>query len=427
MIRMCRLIQTYDSSTVEDIPTTTRSELDGAVGRAGQTSVFGELSGKRIAVCAGSRGINRIAEILKSVVDWLKGQGAAPFIVPAMGSHGGATAEGQAEVLSSYGITEEAMGVPVRSSMETVELPADGIGNRVFMDRLAYEADGTIVVNRIKAHTDFQGDVESGLLKMASIGLGKRDQAVEVHSFGIDGLKNRILPTARQVLQHGNIILGIGIVENAHDRTMRIVAILPAEIEKTEAELLRLSRDHMPTLPVDDIDVLVVDELGKDISGVGLDTTIIGRMRVRGQPEPDRPSIKQIVVTDLTASSHGNAVGMGLADVITERFRRKIDFESTYMNGITSSFYERCKMPIVGGTDQQSFEIALRGACIPNGTDPRIVRIKNTLTLTRILASEAVARDPQITAAGNIAVLPGTVQLFTDGEDLASWDRIDWE
>ena len=310
--------------------------------------------------------------------------------------------------------------------METVELPSDGIGNRVFMDRLAYDADGTVLVNRVKVHTDFHADVESGLLKMASIGLGKRDQAAELHSFGIDGLRNRILPTARQVLKHGNIMLGLGIVENAYDKAMRITAVLPAEIEKAEAELLQLSRDHMPSLPLDDIDVLVVDELGKDISGVGLDTNVIGRMLVRGQPEPDRPSVKQIMVTDITVSSHGNAIGMGLADVITERFRTKIDFESTYMNGITSSFYERCKMPIVGGNDQRAFEIALRGAHVSIDTDPKVVRIKNTLSLTKILVSEAVMRAPQVTGAGNIAMLPGTVPLFAVGGDLVPWDEIDW-
>ncbi len=426
MIPMYRLVQTYDAARIEDISGTVRAELDRAVNRGGQSAAIGDLNGKRIAVCAGSRGIDRITGILKSVVGWLKEQDAEPFIVPAMGSHGGATAEGQEQVLRSYGITEETVGAPICSSMETVELPADGIGNRVFTDRLAYEAGGTIVVNRIKIHTDFHGEFESGLLKMASIGLGKRDQAAELHSFGINGLKNRILPTARQVLKHGDIILGLAIVENAHDKAMRIVAALPAEIEKTEAELLQLSRDHMPSLPLDDIDVLVVDELGKDISGVGLDTNIIGRMRIPGQPEPDRPSIRQIVVTDITASSHGNAIGMGLADVITDRFRGKIDFDSTYMNGITSSFYERCKMPIVGGTDQRTFEIALRGAHVPVGTNPKVIRIKNTLTLTRLLVSEAAARDPQITGAGNITVLPEAVPLCTDGEDLVPWDEMNW-
>jgi len=261
---------------------------------------------------------------------------------------------------------------------------------------------------------------------MASIGLGKRDQATELHSFGVDGLKHRILPTARQVLKHGNIVLGLGVVENAYDRAMKVAAMLPTEIEKTEAELLQLSRDHMPALPLDGIDVLVVDEMGKDISGVGMDTNIIGRMRVRGQPEPDRPSIEQIMVTDITAAGHGNALGMGLADVITEKFRGKIDFESTYMNGITSSFYERCKMPIVGGSDRRTFEIALYGAHVSIGTNPKIIRIKNTLTLTNILVSEAVTRDPQITGAGNIAVLPKTVPLFTDSGNLVPWGEINW-
>lgn len=338
--------------------------------------------GATVAIAVGSRGISNIDVIVATLVSHLKSKGYAPFIVPAMGSHGGATAEGQRAVLASYGISESSIGAPIRSSMEVVELPNNGIGNRVFMDRHAQSAGATIVVNRVKVHTDFHGLYESGLLKMIAIGLGKKDQAHEIHSFGVSGLKERILPTARKILQHGNIVMGIGVVENASDETMIIKAIRANAIEDEEKRLIEISRRNMPSLPVDALDILVIDEMGKDISGTGVDTNIIGRMRVAGQPEPDHPAISAIVVDDLTDASHGNAVGVGLVDIVTRRLYEKIDLAATYENVITSTFLERGRIPIVAQNARQAIEIALR-ACGLGSARPlpsvRMMRIENTL------------------------------------------------
>ncbi len=348
-------------------------------------------SGCSVAVAVGSRGIANLALIVRAVVRYLTAQEHRPFIVPAMGSHGGATPEGQRAVLEGYGISEAFLGVPIRSSMETVELPDGGIGNRVFMDREASRADATVVINRVKPHTDFHGAVESGLLKICALGLGKEAQAREIHSFGIAGLRERILPTARQILRHGNVALGLALVENARDETMVIRAVPPERMEAEEAELLDLARAHMPSLPFDRLDVLLIDEMGKDVSGTGLDPNIIGRIRVSGQPEPELPAIGSIVVSDLTDASHGNAIGVGLADVITRRLYDKIDRSVTYTNVITSTFLERGKIPVVAESDREAVEIAIRtcgrAALFERGEAPRIARIKNTLRAAELLVS----------------------------------------
>lgn len=343
-----------------------------------------------IAVAVGSRGINNIDRIVASAVGCLKELGANPFIVPAMGSHGGATAKGQKEVLERYGITEERTGAPIRSSMQVAELPRDGLENRVYMDRNAFGAAGTVVINRVKVHTDFHGLHESGLMKMCVIGLGKHRQALEIHKYGVFGLRELMPKTARQVLRHGNIIAGIGVVENAYDRTMVIKAVRPADLEREDSRLLDICRANMPGLPVQKLEVLVVDWFGKNISGTGIDTNIIGRMRIRSEKEPETPDIKNIVIADITEASHGNATGIGLGDFITRRLFEKIDFRYTYENVITSTFLERGKIPIIADTDRQALEYALR-TC---GTDATgragIIRIRDTLHLEEMYVSPAV-------------------------------------
>ena len=354
-------------------------------------------AGASVAIAVGSRGVANIAQIVRALVSHLKGQGYKPFIVPAMGSHGGATAEGQREVVEGYGVTEEFVGAPIRSSMEVVELPNEGVGNRVFMDRNASEADATIIVNRVKVHTDFHGMHESGIMKMAAIGLGKKRQAIEIHSFGVAGLRERIIPTARAILKHGNIVMGIALVENAYDETMILRAIPAVDIEVEEKRLLEISRRNMPSLPTESLDVLIIDEMGKDVSGAGVDTNIIGRIRVDGQQEPERPRISRIVVRDLTDVSHGNAIGIGLVDIITKRLYDKIDFKATYENTVTSTFLERGKMPIVADTDCDAVEMALRTASL--GPDPasmakaRVMRIHSTLHLDELYVSESVLSE----------------------------------
>jgi hypothetical protein len=343
-----------------------------------------------VAVAVGSRGVANIARIVRASVETLKRWGLQPFVVPAMGSHGGATAEGQRRLLADYGVDEAGVGCDVRSSMDVAEIDAPDLPHRLFMDRHAWGADAVLLVNRVKPHTDFHGPYESGLAKMAVIGLGKERQAIEMHRFGVPGLRDGVPKAAARVLATGRIAAGLAIVENAYDETMAIEVVPAAELLHREPALLDLARANMPRLPVDALDVLIVDQLGKNISGTGLDTNIIGRMRIAGEPEPDAPAIRAIVVTDLTDASHGNATGTGLADVITRRLFDKIDVGVTYTNVFTSGFPERGKIPIVAPTDADAYACALR-ACgiIPPGTE-RVARIRDTLHLGTIYVSAAV-------------------------------------
>jgi len=346
--------------------------------------------GSEIAIAVGSRGIRNIDRIVKATVGVIKEMGGKPFIVPAMGSHGGATAEGQKELLEGYGIREEVIGAPIRSSMEVVELPSDGLVNRVFMDKIAYSADGTIVINRIKPHTDFHGDIESGLLKMCVIGLGKHKQAIEIHRFGTYGLKHLIPLTAERIIKYGNIIFGIAIVENAYDETMIIEGVKPEEFEETDRRLLKIAKENMPSLPVDNLDLLIVDQMGKDISGAGMDTNIIGRIYIDGEPEPERPKITRIVVTDLTEKTHGNAIGIGLADFTTRKLFEKIDFNATYQNAVTSTFVLRGKIPIIAEDSRTAIEWALKTCGPIEIENAKIIRIKDTLSLSELYVSKSI-------------------------------------
>jgi len=349
--------------------------------------------GAHIALGVGSRGIYNLPVIVREVADFIKGRGAQPFIVPAMGSHGGATAEGQREVLRLNGISEETIGTPVMASMNVVERPQGTLRHRIFMDRHAHESDGVILINRIKPHSDYHGRYESGLMKMALIGLGKLEGALAIHAFGVDGLRDMIGPGASQVLASGKILAGVALVENAFHTTMIVRVLKADEIAEEEPRLLEAAKQAMPSLPADAIDVLLIDRMGKDISGVGIDPNITGRIGVRGQPAPSSPQVKAIAVTDLTEASHGNAIGVGLADVITRRLYDKIDRAETYRNVITSSFLDRAKIPIVAASDREAFEIALRSCGhVPDG-HARIIRILDTLRLEEMYVSQAIAGE----------------------------------
>ncbi len=363
-----------------------------------------------VAIAVGSRGIANLATIVRTVVENCIAADLQPFLVPAMGSHGGATAEGQTAVLASYGITEASMGCPVNSSMDVVELDSTGLETPLYLDRHAHEADGIILINRIKPHTDFHGPYESGLIKMAVIGLGKERQAFAMHRHGVHGLKNLVPQAAQRLLATGRIKLGIGIIENAYDETAFIEVIPGDQIWDREAELIRLAHTHLPRLPVDAVDILGVDQLGKDISGTGLDTNVIGRIRIPTEPEPERPRIKALWVGDLTAASHGNATGMGLADVITERFRSKIDHAITYTNIITSGFLERAKQPIVAPHDQAAFELCHRAAGPIPFDALRIIRIRDTLHVNELYVSSAILKE--LGSTEGITVLERDVPMF---------------
>ena len=395
--------QFFDGSKISNIELAVEDAIKGKL----QSGLVKISPGAQIGIAAGSRGIANIARIIKVVAAVVRSIGAQPFILPAMGSHGGSTAEGQVEILASYGITEEAMGCPIRSSMDVVELENGGIEMPLFMDRHAFESDGVIIVNRIKPHTAFHGEYESGLIKMSVIGLGKARLASELHTYGLYGLTTLLPRAGKQVLATGKVLLGIGVVENAYDETAIIEALTPEEILAREPELLLAAKRMMPSLPLDEIDVLVVDRLGKDISGSGMDPNIIGRMRIEGMTEPETPRIKSIVVTDLTEASHGNACGIGLADVTTRRLVDKVNWDATYANGVTSGFYSHVALPIVAATDMQALEWGIRASHEPHKIK-RIVRIPDTLHISELYVSDA-AKDE---IKGDVEMLGHSTNLF---------------
>jgi hypothetical protein len=374
----------------QKFPRTKVADISSEVLRETVGKLPGDMTGKKIAVTAGSRGIHRINVIVRSVVEALKQKGAHPFIIPAMGSHGGATAEGQAGVLETLGITESYCGAPIRSSMETVEIGTTSCGVPVYMDRYAYESDGVVLINRIKTHTDFKSDIESGLMKMAAIGLGKHAQALALHTQGIHGIRDVMKRVSNVVLESGKIVLGVGVVENAYDETALIEAILPADIYAREAELLNISKQMMPSLPVGEIDLLIVDEVGKNYSGTGMDTNIIGRMSILNEREPEAPNVKYIFARSLSEATHGNALGIGLADLTTKKVLKQIDFRVTNENVITSSFLSRGKIPMVLDNDKAAIEAALRANWGVDRSQARIVRISNTLELEHLMVSESL-------------------------------------
>lgn len=346
------------------------------------------LPGQRIAIAVGSRGIRNILKIVATVVERIREWGGDPFIVPAMGSHGGATADGQKEVLASFGITEENLKVPIVSSMDTIEIGKTAEGVPVYFDRAAAAADGVVLINRIKPHTDFRAPVESGLLKMLAIGLGKQRGAELIHSYGSAGLQKLIPLMADVIGKKLPILFGLGVIENARDETADIIAMNYTQMKEKEPQLLIRARELMPKLPADYLDVLVVEKMGKNISGTGIDTNIIGRMGIRNQIDPELPQISRIVVLDLTEESHGNALGVGLADIIPQRLRNKIDLKKTYANVVTTSFLERGFIPLVMPTDEEAISVALKTPGRPvKPQDAKLMIIRSTLDLEELYIS----------------------------------------
>lgn len=373
----------------------------------------------RIAVAVGSRGVANIALIVKSALNALSAFGAKPFVVPAMGSHGGATAEGQKELLKEYGVTEEAMGFPVLSSMK-VESLGTLPGNEtvpLYMDAYAYGADGVFVINRVKAHTDFHGENESGIAKMLVIGLGKHAQALAVHAHMAAGLKELIPRAARAIVDTGKIIGGLAVVEDGYDQTSIIEAVEAADLVKTDAVLLKKSKAMMPRLPFVRLDVLLVDRMGKNISGTGMDTNVIGRMNIRGVPD-DPPYITRICLLDLTPESHGNALGVGLADVIPRRLYEKIDWPVTYENVLTSRFVERGFTPVVQPTDLEALAAAVHTCGYRTRQTLRLARIKDTLHLDEIYVTDPLLEDVR-GRAGIEIVQRGIPLRFNEEGELA--------
>jgi len=354
--------------------------------------------GKSVALTAGSRGISQIPEILAAVVHWLWEHGAEPFIVPSMGSHGGATAQGQVQALANLGITEDSIGVPIHSSMDVVEVGKLPNGMPIFIDRIAASADGIVIINRIKPHTDFVADFESGLAKMAILGLGKQQGASIVHSYGVEGLQVLMPQAARVVVQNTPVLFGLASIENAYHEVAIIEAVAPKGIAgPEERELLKQAYALLPHFPFPEIDVLIVEQMGKNISGVGMDPKVIGRVKVHGVPDLAPCDIHAIAVLDLTHETHGNASGIGLADVTTRHLVEQIDFEALYINCITAGIcgIQRSFIPLVAPDDRAAILTALRVCGQADPLQARIVRIKNTLSMDEIDVSESLTRPSQ--------------------------------
>ncbi len=384
--RMVNVRQKFDGAHLGDIPATIAKEFQRPEVRSRVKS------GQVIAVGCGSRGIANIASIAKCVIRELQALGAKPFIFPAMGSHGAATAEGQKKVLEGYGISEATMGVPVKATMETVIVGNLDDGTPVHMDRFAAEAEGIVVINRIKPHTAFRGATESGVTKMLSIGIGKINGAATYHQHGMDTFPT-LLPKVRDVnLAKRNVLLGVGIVENAHDQTA-LIEVMPAnQIAPREPVLQEMAKKLMPQLYFDEIDVLVIDEMGKNISGAGFDPNITGRNR-RAIQWNFGPKVKKIVVLGLTPETHGNATGMGGADIITMRLFKEIDIPSTYANIITSMNLDGGAIPIVMNTEREAIQLAVKTVVRVKPENCRIVRIRNTLDIAQIQVSEPLLAE----------------------------------
>lgn len=395
------------------------ADLEGEIQRAlaGLGLEASKLRGKRIAVPAGSRGISRLAEIVRAACGWLKSQGAEPFVFPGMGSHAGGTAEGQRQILADYGITQEYVGAEIRSTMSTAPLGATPEGFHAYMDLNAAEADGVIVVHRIKPHTDFAGSVESGLLKMMAVGMGKIDGAREFHSKARKFGHERVLRAiAGQVIASGRILAGVGVVENELHQIAAVRAARAEGIIAMEEETLRLAKRLVPQLPCPKLDLLIVNELGKNISGAGMDTKIIGRgVEFEGtEIGQGTPKIRLIYVRDLTPESLGNAVGIGLADFIHERLYRKIDLQKTYLNARTSLNPVAARLPVYLHSDRDAFDFALGALGAPQPDDQRVAWIQNTLNLDRVAVSESLAREVAVGNGWRLA--PGVYSPAFDAE-----------
>ncbi len=385
--RMIRVKQLFDSAAVNDIATEIHNQL------ATFNTAQPLHPGMRIALAVGSRGMNRLPELVSALVCELRRYGAEPFIVPAMGSHGGATAEGQLEVLESLGITETCAGCPIISSMEVVEIDRLENGLPVLMDKAAIQADGIVIINRIKPHTSFSGPIESGLVKMLSIGLGKQKGADSCHAMGFGSMAENIVTMAEIKIAKTPLLFGVATIENAYDKICRIAVVPAARIIAEEPALLVEARRAMPRIMFNPLDVLIIDRMGKNYSGTGTDPNITGRAAtpyVRTEQK-----INKMAILDLSEASHGNATGVGLADICTRRLVDKINFDATYANHITSTELSHGKIPLTMNNDRLAVQLAVKTCNILDPRQLRLIRIPNTLELGTIMISEGLLTEAQ--------------------------------
>ncbi len=405
--KMMPVAVTFEAARLDDIDATVSEQFKNP-------QIRNKIKpGMTIAIGCGSRGVANVAEVAKAVVSEIKALGGEPFIFPAMASHGAATAEGQKQVLEGYGITEAYVGCPLRATMEVDIIETWDDGTRIFMDRYASEADGVVLINRIKPHTNFRAPIESGIVKMMTIGMGKISGAAEIHFHGFEAFEDVLPRMARIIMGKKPFLFGVGVVENAHEQIAQI-EVIPAEtLLDREPQLLTLARELMPKLFIDEIDVLIIDQIGKNISGSGFDPNVVGRNN-KFIPWSGPPDVQKIVVLDLTEKTHGNAIGIGLADVTTMKLFKQIDIPSTYANTITSTYLDGASVPLIMNTEEEAVRLAVKTLRRVRPENARIVRIKNTLELSHIEVSEPLR--PLVEAHPQMKVMAEPVDFSFDAE-----------
>ncbi len=389
-LRLVKVRQSFEAPVVHDLAGRVRQETLKLLGK------YPLEPASRVGITAGSRGIRDAVEVYQAVVRTLKEEGHEPFLFAAMGSHGRGTAEGQRDLLQSLGVTQEKVGAPVVCSDEVVmlsetEAPISGLP--VYAAREASEADAVLVVNRVKPHTSFHGTYESGLMKMLAVGMGRARGATMVHRLGWRSMVGAIESIASVVLERLPVMGGIAIVENAREQTARVEGLTAPEIPEGEQELLGVARSYMPSLPIKELDLCVVREMGKNLSGTGMDTNIIGRLRLQGLPEPEEPFIQYLAVLDLSEASHGNATGIGLADFTTRRLVEKIDYEATYINCLTSGGPVRAAVPMTLPDDRSLFDAVWKALKPERLEQVRMAVVENTLHLEELWVSENLLNE----------------------------------
>jgi lactate racemase-like protein len=407
--KIAEIKQSLDDTRIDDVAAAVASEMN-RIGLAARIA-----PGVRVAITAGSRGINDMVAVLRATASEIKAIGADPIIVPSMGSHGGASAEGQESMLEGLGVTLETIGAPVVSSMDVVDLGHTEEGIPVVLSRDAMACDHIVVVNRIKPHTEFTGRIESGLTKMMVIGLGKHQGAIKAHSWAVKfGYERTLISAGAHIIENAPIALGIGIVENGFNQTARIEAVTPEDFISGEERLLAIARQTCPHLPFDKLDILIVDEAGKEISGTGMDTKVIGRIMNIYEPPLDHPHITRIVLRDLTEKSHGNGLGIGLADFVTGRVADKLNRDDTDVNCVTAVTPEKGRLPIIGRTDQVAIDYAFASAGPVTAGDVRLCWIRNTAAMDRMFVSEALLDE--VAAGPGLDVVSGLADMVFDAD-----------
>ena len=401
--QMARVRQAFEHHKIDDVAGAVTNEM-------GREDIKAKVKpGAKIAVGVGSRGVANIDVAVKALIASLKELGADPFIFPAMGSHAGGTSEGQEALLAGYGVTEDEMGAPVRATMDTVVVAELEGGTKVHMDKYAHDADGVVLINRVKPHTSFRGEIESGIVKMMTIGMGKINGATSLHgNHPITEFGDALPRAAKAIMECQPFLFGIGMVEDAFDDTA-IIQALPAEtLFAEETKLQAKAKELMAKIYIEDIDVLVIDEIGKEISGAGADPNVIGNP---GTPGFEVPRVKKIVILDLTEKTHGNAAGIGSAHVITHRLLRRVDFASTYANMVTATALEGARVPIPMKTAEDAVRLAVKTLIGVEPEDARIVRIRNTLSLGEIEVSEPILKDLQGDSRMEVLSQPGKISF----------------